>query len=87
MNVKYIIDGSTLTDIADSIRGLHGTSDPIPVEDFAGLIVGVEPAMEEYMRISDLITHPKTLYELDYTPTEVNKCKQLFQLYLEMEDN
>lgn len=87
MNTKYIIEEKTLTAIADSIREMEGHNDPVPVEDFANRIGGIEPTTEDYMRISDFITHPKTLNELDYTTTEVNKCKQLFQLYLEMEDN
>lgn len=87
MDVKYIIDGSTLTDIADSIRNLHGTSEPIPVEDFAGLIVGVEPSVEEYMRISDYLKYPKRIDEANYTKDEINECKRLVSFYMEMEEN
>ena len=85
MDVKYIIDGSTLTDIADSIRNLHGTSEPIPVEDFAGLIVGVEPAVEEYMRISDGLLYPQPLNESNYSEKEVDKCTRLIDFYKGLE--
>lgn len=85
MNTKYIIDGETLTAIADSIRVLQGINEPIPVEDFAGLIVGVDPPLDDYMRISDYLDYPKSLKEYNYTEKEINKCKALVDFYTEME--
>lgn len=86
MNTKYIIEEQTLTNIADSLRELHGTSDPIPVEDFAGLIVGVDPSVVDYMRVTDYLDYPAILDESNYTKEEVERCTALYTFYLEMED-
>jgi hypothetical protein len=86
MSTKYVIDESTLTDIADSLRELHGTTDPIPVDEFAGLITGVEPPVEEYMRIIDYAHYPTPVNEKDYSKEDVALCTELYNFYLEMED-
>lgn len=39
---NYIIEGETLTSIADAIRVKKGTSDPVKVADFAGEISSIE---------------------------------------------
>lgn len=39
---KYTIDSSTLTDIADAIRGQYGETDKIAVTDFAEAIANIE---------------------------------------------
>ena len=39
---KYIIDGSTLTGIADAIRAKKGTSAPVAVTDFASEVASIE---------------------------------------------
>lgn len=86
MNTKYIIEEQTLTNIADSLRELHGTSDPIPVEDFAGLIVGVDPSVVDYMRVVDHLKYPEPMDENNYTSEEVAECQALVDFYTEMED-
>lgn len=86
MNTKYVIEESTLTDIADSIRGLHGTSEPIAVSDFASLIVGTDPSIDDYMRVTDYLDYPTPLNEINYTKEEIARCTELYKFYLEMED-
>ena len=86
METKYVIEGQTLTDIANSLRTMNGTTDPIPVEDFAKRITGIEPVVEEYMRITDYLDYPTPLNEDNYTKEEVARCAELYTFYLEMED-
>lgn len=86
MNTKYVIEEQTLTNIADSIRTMEGHSDPVPVSEFANRIGGIEPVIEEYMRITDHILYPETINEQNYTEKEIMQCTELYNFYLEMED-
>lgn len=86
MENKYVINESTLARIADAIRIQENSGGSISANDFAKRIEAIEPTVEDYMRISDFIPHLKTVNELNYTAAEVNKCEQLYQFYLEMEE-
>lgn len=86
MNTKWLIEEQTLKDIADSIRTMENSTDAIPVEDYSTRIGGIEPTVEEYMRITDRLNYPIPLNELNYTAEEVSKCKVLINFYAEMEE-
>ena len=86
MDTKYVIEGQTLTAIADSIREMEGHTDPVPVDEFAKRITGVEPIVVEYMRITDFLDYPEILDPSDYTQEEIARCTELYRFYLEMED-
>lgn len=86
MNTKWLIEEQTLKDIADSIRAMEGSTDVIPVEDYSNRIGGIEPTVEDYMRITDYLDYPAILDESNYTEEEVERCAELYTFYLEMED-
>lgn len=86
MITKYLIEEQTLTDIANSIRTMEGSSDTILVEEYANRIINIEPSTEEYMRISDYLKYPEPINENNYTEKEVAKCQALIDFYTEMED-
>lgn len=86
MLTKYLIEEQTLTNIANSIRTMEGSSDTILVEEYASRISKIEPSTEEYMRLSDLLEYPKPIDENNYTSKEVTKCQALIDFYTEKED-
>lgn len=85
MITKYLIEEQTLTDIANSIRTMEGSSDTILVEEYASRISKIEPSTEEYMRISDYLDYPELINENNYTEEEVAKCQALIDFYKGME--
>lgn len=85
MNTKWLIEEQTLKDIADSIREMEGHNDTVPVEEFADRIGGIEPTVEEYMRISDHLLYPHNFNENDYKPEDVQRCTELLNSYANME--
>lgn len=86
MNTKYVIEEQTLTAIADSIREMEGHTDPVPVDEFAKRITGVEPIVVEYMQITDFLDYPTPINSSNYTQEEIARCTELYRFYLEMED-
>ena len=86
MDSKYIIAGSTLTDIADAIRVQENTQETIATTEFAKHIAAIEPSVEEYMQIIDFSDYPKLLRESNYTQEEIARCTELYNFYSRMED-
>ena len=86
MKTKYVVNESTLTEIADAIRYQEESTEAIPMEDFARHVAAIEPSIEAYMRITDLVDYPKHSNEANYTKEEVALCTELYTFYLEMED-
>lgn len=86
MITKYLIEEQTLTDIANSIRTMEGSSDTILVEEYASRISKIEPSTEEYMRLSDYIAGKVPINEDDYSVQNVSKCRELINFYKEMEE-
>lgn len=85
MITKYLIEEQTLTDIANSIRTMEGSSGTILVEEYASRISKIEPSTEEYMRISDYLNYPEPINENNYIEKEVAKCQELIDFYKGME--
>lgn len=81
MKTKYVIDESTLKDIADSIRVMEETDGEVPVNEYAERIRKIEPTIEDFMRISDYIGEPKIINEEDYSIAEQEQCKELLDFY------
>jgi len=50
------------------------------------LTANMEPSVAEYMRISDYLQYPIHINEDNYAQTEIAKCKELINFYMEMED-
>ena len=86
MITKYLIEEQTLTDIANSIRTMEGSSGTILVEEYASRISKIEPSTEEYMRISDYLNYPEPINENNYIEKEVAKCQAFIDFYTEKED-
>lgn len=72
MNTKYVIKGSTLSDIADAIRGKNGETDKIKTIDFATKISEIDLSTLEYMQIMDLIDNN----DYTYSEYEINKVEE-----------
>lgn len=86
MDAKYVISGSTLTEIADAIRTQENTNEIIPTKEFAKHIGNIEPIVEEYMKITDFLDYPTPLDSSNYTKEEIERCTELYNFYLRMED-
>jgi hypothetical protein len=85
MDKKYLINEDTLNSIAQAIRSKEDSSETIAATDFAKRIEAIEPTVEDYMRISDLIDSSRPIDEKKYTEKEVERCAKLYSFYLEME--
>lgn len=85
MDTRYVIEGKTLTDIANAIRTQENSSETIPTTEFAKHIEGIEPSIEDYMRISDGMSYPQPLNESNYSKEEVDKCTRLIDFYKGLE--
>lgn len=81
MDNKYIIAGSTLTDIADAIRVQENTQETIATTEFAKHIAAIEPSVEEYMRISDLMVYPTETNEKNYDEKSIEQCRNFLEFY------
>ena len=83
MDGKYIIEGKTLTDIADSLRTMAGGSDLIPVEEYATRIIDLETvSTEEYLLLSNyVVNYPQYLDENPVTPEEITEFDTLLAQY------
>ena len=86
MEKKYVINESTLTKIADSIRIRENSDESIALTDFAPKIDAIEPTLEDYMRMMDYLDYPEPLSEDNFTEEKVARCAELYNFYLEMED-
>ena len=86
MDTRYVIEGKTLTDIANAIRTQENSSETIPTTEFAKHIVNIEPVIEEYMRITDFLDYPAVSEESNYTQNEIERCTELYNFYSRMED-
>jgi hypothetical protein len=86
MEKKYVINESTLTGIADAIRNKDFSGDLISANDFANRINLLGTTIEEYMRIMDYLDYPKPLDENNFTEEKIERCAELYNFYLEMED-
>jgi hypothetical protein len=86
MDTRYVIEGKTLTDIANAIRTQENSSETIPTTEFAKHIEGIEPVVEEYMRITDFLDYPAVSEESNYTQEEIARCTELYNFYSRMED-
>ena len=85
MNTQYLIQDTTLSDIAEDIRYIDETTAPINVEDYSDRILQLKPSTEDYMRISDHLKYPEPINEANYTQSEIDKTDALIKFYSEME--
>lgn len=85
MNTQYLIQDTTLSDIAEAIRYMDETTAPINVEDYSDRILQLKPSTEDYMRISDHLKYPEPINEANYTQSEIDKTDALIKFYSEME--
>jgi hypothetical protein len=86
MDKQYVISESTLNKIAEAIRTQENSGETIATTDFAKRIEAIEPTVEDYMRITDYLDYPTPLNESNYTIEELERCAELYNFYLEMED-
>lgn len=85
MNTKYLITDQSLTNIADAIRVMDETTEPITVAEYPDRIKQLKPTTEDYMRISDYMKYPTPINEDDYTVEAIAETESLIQIYTEME--
>ena len=85
MNTKYLIEDKSLVDIADAIRVMDETTEPITVAEYPDRIKQLKPTTEDYMRISDYMKYPTPINESDYTVEAIAETDALIKLYTEME--
>ena len=85
METKYVINESTLIEIADAIRYQENSAEMIPMEDFATHVKNIEPVVEEYMKITDYSDDMTAVNEDDYTQVNIERCSELYAFYSEME--
>ena len=85
MNTQYLIQDTTLSDIAEAIRYMDETTAPINVEDYSDRILQLKPSTEDYMRISDHLKYPEPINEANYAQSEIDKTDALIKFYSEME--
>lgn len=81
MDTRYVIEEKTLTDIANAIRTQENSSETIPTIEFAKHIEEIEPTIEEYMRISDLIVYPAEANEKNYDEKSIEQCRNFLEFY------
>lgn len=86
MDKKYVIDESTLIEIANALRIKEDSNETIATVNFAERIEAIEPSIEDYMRVSDYLGYPKKVNELNYSEEEVEHCTRLYNFYLGMEE-
>ena len=72
MDTKYIIEEQTLASIAESIRHIEGSANPIPVEEFAPRVGAFDLSTVEYMGLMDLIDG----VQIEYSEEEINKVEE-----------
>ena len=76
-DIKYLIQEQTLKDIADGIRHIEGTTDEIPVEEFAPRVSSFDLSTVEYMSLMDLIDNNF----LEYSDEEINKVSEYIEKF------
>lgn len=86
MDKKYVIDESTLTEIADALRIKEDSNEMIATINFAERIEAIEPTVEDYMKITDFLDYPMILDSSNYTQEEIARCTELYNFYSRMED-
>lgn len=86
MSNQYLINDTTLTDIANAIRYMDETTETIYVEKFPERILQLKPTTEDYMRISDYLKYPQAINEANYMQSEIDKIEALIKFYLETEE-
>lgn len=74
---QYVINETTLQDIADAIKSKTGITDSIATLEFAPIIRSLDLSTLEYMAIID-ITDGKYL---DYTDYEINAVDEFIKFY------
>lgn len=57
MNTKYVIEDTTLTNIADAIRSKTNETQKINTLDFTNKIASIDLSTEEYMVLFDFFTN------------------------------
>lgn len=87
MDNKYVINESTLEDIADAIREQDGTSEEIDTLDYASRIRSIDLSTEDYMRLSDLLEYPISINEDNYTESDINKTDELIEHFATLGDD
>lgn len=87
MDNKYVINESTLEDIADAIREQDGTSEEINTLDYASRIRSIDLSTEDYMRLSDLLEYPISINEDNYTESDINKTDELIEHFATLGDD
>lgn len=79
---KYSIDSSTLTDIADAIRGKYGETDKIAVTDFAEAILGISGGGDLVAETGDF-TFSENLQDEVYVEHSLEKVPQYIIVWIE----
>lgn len=72
---EYLINGETLTGIADAIRTKEGTTDPIAVSDFASRIGAIQAGGDEYFYWNAFRVHTEFDEGMSITFQEITTFK------------
>ena len=82
MNTKYVIEDTTLTNIADAIRSKTNETETIKTLDFASKIANIDLSTEEYMTIVDMgLNFATDTVFPTYSDNEINKVDNYINFY------
>lgn len=84
---EYLIQGETLTDIANAIREKTGGTDPIPTSDMAGLIAAIEAGGGTRI-VTGTVTFTEDVSKYNFLPLESGgDAPDMFLVWSESEGN
>ena len=82
MNTKYVIEDTTLTNIANAIRNKTNETNNINTLDFANKIQNIDLSTSEYMALVDMGNDFGLTTALPtYTEREINKVNYYIDFY------
>ena len=82
MNTKYVIEDTTLTNIADAIRNKTNETETIKTLDFASKIASIDLSTEEYMALVDMgLSFATDAVLPTYSDNEINKVDNYIKYY------
>ena len=82
MNTKYVIEDTTLTNIADAIRNKTNETETIKTLDFASKIANIDLSTEEYMALVDMgLSFATDAVFPTYSDNEINKVDNYINFY------